>query len=141
MHEPSEHRKIQKKISRRAWYLANRDEILAKKKAYYENNKFKERARNREYNKTKYASRQRLNNRARNQHVSRTANLGGKWDHETSIIYEQCARLRATTGIDSVVDHVWPLKGKNSCGLHVPWNLRIITREENTAKGNKEPDQ
>lgn len=141
MHESSEYRKNQKKISRRAWYLANRDEILAKKKAYYENNKLKERARNREYNKTKYASKQRLNNRARNQHVSRTANLGGKWDYETSAIYEECARLRVATGIDYVVDHVWPLKGKNSCGLHVPWNLRIITREENTAKGNKEPNQ
>lgn len=37
------------------------------------------------------------------------------------------------------VDHIWPLKGKLSNGLHVPWNLRLIPATINRKKWNKEP--
>ena len=52
-------------------------------------------------------------------------------------LYAEAKRLTKETGVPHSVDHEIPLKGETVCGLHVPWNLRVITQEENLVKSNK----
>ena len=52
-------------------------------------------------------------------------------------LYLQAMALTKITGEKYVVDHIIPLINPIVCGLHVPWNLRVITQEENLKKSNK----
>lgn len=58
---------------------------------------------------------------------------------EIKSIYDQSKILSEQTGIPHHVDHIIPLKAKMCSGLHVPWNLQIITASENVRKGNRMP--
>ena len=52
-------------------------------------------------------------------------------------IYKEAEELRKKTGKKYEVDHIIPLVHEKVCGLNVPWNLQIITEEENRKKANK----
>jgi hypothetical protein len=59
---------------------------------------------------------------------------------EIAEIYEKARLVTIETGVLHDVDHIWPLKSDTSCGLHVPWNLQVITHARNVAKGRRNPE-
>ena len=60
---------------------------------------------------------------------------------QTRELYKAAITMTQTTGEQYVVDHIYPLRSDAVCGLHVPWNLRVMTQEENLKKSNSLPDE
>lgn len=124
------------------YYELNKDKILVYQKAYCERNKSKIAKRKkksdtkwREANKDKcsaYSAKRRANK------LCATPSWLTKEELiEIEELYEIAQAFKLYTGQDYHVDHIVPLQGKTVCGLHVPWNLQVITAEENRSKRNK----
>jgi hypothetical protein len=73
----------------------------------------------------------------------RAFNLWGSTKRRTAIppwvsimdFYAVCTEAVAA-GPGYVVDHIVPLKHPLVCGLHVPWNVRVLPKAHNDIKGN-----
>ena len=123
------------KDRKHAWYQENREQVIQAaatrpaaqlreyRNAWKENNKLQVRA------DTK--ARRRKHREATPKWLSRRQKT------EIRQLYQIAITMTQTTGEQYVVDHIVPLRGDSVCGLHVPWNLRVITQDENLKKSNK----
>ena len=128
-------KKEEVKEAKNKWYEANKTKVIntaktrpaeklrAYRNAWKENNKLQVRA------DTK--ARRRKHREATPKWLSR------KQKSEIRQLYQIAITMTQTTGEQYVVDHIVPLRSEEICGLHVPWNLRVITQEENLKKSNK----
>jgi len=55
--------------------------------------------------------------------------------------YIEAQKHKEMFGMVLAVDHIVPLKGKQVCGLHVPWNMCLRTKSDNSKKHNKLTDE
>jgi hypothetical protein len=109
------------------WYALNKEHLQAYKRKRYKKNIDKARKERAEYDKKNQAAK--TAREAKRRAVKLKATLDG-YDTEIKEVYLNCPK-------GYHVDHIIPLKGKEVCGLHVPWNLQYLTAEENLRKSNK----
>lgn len=121
-----EDNKDQAKISRKQYYEKNKEREYIQRKEWASKNKLRV---NNYVRQRKFAKRNRiLNNSKTNQVVIKNF-----------YIISKCLSL--LTKIPHNVDHIYPINGITSSGLHVPQNLQIITQAENFNKKNKSPEE
>lgn len=119
-------------------YAKNREKDLERSKLAYQANAEDRKAKQRHWSKTNRGT---ANALAKNYKLKKI-NATPAWLSESQILHIKCKyQLAAMLNIHGVeawhVDHIVPIRGKDVCGLHVPWNLRVIPAKENMTKGNR----
>jgi hypothetical protein len=102
------------------YYRENREKVVARMAEWYVDNK-------------EYVAYTRWR---RSLHIGKGGFMTWK---EFRTLSKEARRLTEDTGVEHVLDHVYPLLGERVSGLNTPANLRIVPLEENQKKANKLP--
>lgn len=123
------------KDAKHDWYLENRAQVMAAANTRPAHVKREYQAAWKDRNKTWVRADTKA--RRRKHREATPPWLSRKQKSEIRQMYQVAITLTQTTGEQYVVDHIVPLRSDVVCGLHVAWNLRVITQEENLKKSNK----
>jgi 5-methylcytosine-specific restriction endonuclease McrA len=121
--------------AKRSYYERNRDAVIARAQARPDEAKTAYKKGYKERNPDLY--RALVSQRRRRFREATPSWLTETQKMEIRVQYRLAIELSRRTGIRHAVDHIVPLHGDGVCGLHVPWNLRVVTQEENLKKSNK----
>jgi len=108
--------------NKKLWYVKNKEIKLLKNKQWALNNKDKRRA-----------------HRSKRRAIELNATPLWLIDQDYKDIqdfYTMAKELENVFPWKQHVDHVIPLQNKSVCGLHVPWNMQILSVKANLEKGN-----
>ena len=119
------------------YYIENCEEIKTKVSVYRSENNELVNLRGRAYKKANPGKVNFSNSKRIADKLQATLKLSQFDQDYIKYLYIQAKELEKLDGIKYHVDHIVPLRGKTVCGLHVPWNLQVITAEENMKKHNK----
>jgi hypothetical protein len=119
----------------RKWCEQNPEKITASKRRKREKFGEKLRAKRRQHYRENSA-RYKAQARAREKHIRQATPSWADMEKITAF-YVEAERLTKETGIPHHVDHIYPLRGKTMCGLHVETNLQVLPAVVNLQKSNR----
>lgn len=121
--------------AKREYYERNKAEVAARAQSRPDAEKNQYKKRHKDQNQDYY--RALVSARRRRFRLATPKWLTAEHKMEIRLKYRLAIELSRRTGIRHAVDHIIPIQGEEVCGLHVPWNLGVITQEENLKKSNK----
>ena len=121
--------------AKRKYYEANKENVIARAQARPDEDK-------RRYKKTHKVNNPDMYKEMTSLRRRRFRDATPKWltenqKMEIRLKYRLAIELSRATGERHAVDHIIPLHGESVCGLHVPWNLQVLTQKDNLTKYNR----
>jgi 5-methylcytosine-specific restriction endonuclease McrA len=121
--------------AKREYYERNKEAVVARAQARPTEEKHFHRRKHKAANPDLYKE---LTNARRRRFRDATPKwLTAEHKLEIRLKYRLAIELSRRLGVPHAVDHIIPLQGEEVCGLHVPWNMEVITQEQNLKKSNK----
>jgi len=134
----SQNNKEHLKNKNKTWRINNKDHVKIQGLKYRQENKEKRKSINKIWTKTNSAKCNANLAKRRAAKLKATPNWLTKDQlKEIEQFYIDAKECQWLSEDKLEVDHIVPLQGENVCGLHVPWNLRVIPASKNRSKKNK----
>jgi hypothetical protein len=123
----------------REWAAKNPEYVKTNAKKYYEKNKEYRAGYNAAWHKANADALRPYYAEKSRRRFAKLRHATPRWANAEAIlaIYEKCRDISVETGVKHHVDHIVPLVSPLVCGLHVEWNLQILTACDNLSKSNK----
>lgn len=130
--------RLHKQAMARQWNRENRDKVYARNKLWKQNNPDKIADKDKRWKQNNSDKVNALSAKRRAIKLQATPPWLTKEDFNSiQQFYTIANQLTELNNRVHHVDHIIPLLNKDVCGLHVPWNLQVLTGSENMAKSNK----